>query len=104
MGKELRLFQDFQWIANQELTGKEFKIYLAMMRRVFFESGTNIPQNGTEIVKYSKSIANTDGIKISKTGFKNVIDSLIRKQYLIVFKNGYFSGKHIPTQYRLKRF
>ena len=104
MGTELRLYEDFQREANQELTDKEFKVYLAMMRRVFFKPKTNIPQNGTDIVKYSLSIAKLDGIKISNTGFKKVIDNLIRKKYLIIFKKGEFSGKHIATKYRLKRF
>jgi len=104
VGKELRLFEDFQKKANQELTDKEFKVYLSMMRRVFFKPGTNIPQNGSEVVKYSLSIAKSDGIKISNTGFKLVIDNLIRKNYLIIFKKGGFSGKHIATKYRLKRF
>lgn len=104
MGKELRIFEDFQREANHELTDKEFKVYLAMMRRVFFKPKTNIPQDGSEIVKYSRAIAKLDGIKISNTGFKNVIDNLIRKNYMVIFKKGEFSGKHIATEYRLKRF
>lgn len=104
MGKELRLYEDFQKTANQELTDKEFKVYLSMMRNVFFDSKTRIPKDGSEIVKYSLSIARAAGIKISKTGFKLVMDSLIRKNYLIIFKKGCFSGKHIATEYRLKIF
>lgn len=103
MGTELRIYNDFHWEANKELTDKEFKIYLAMMRRVFFKPGTNIPENGS-VVEYTLTIARNDGIKISKTGFKNIMDSLVKKNYIIVFKKGYFSGKHLATHYRLKKF
>lgn len=104
MGETLRLYEDFQHNANQDLTDKEFKVYLSMMRRVFFEENTNIPKNGTEVVKYSWTIAKADGIKISKQGFYNIMDSLIEKNYLMKFKLGYYSGKHEATEYRLKRF
>lgn len=104
MGKELRLYEDFQYNANQELTDKEFKIYLSMMRRVFFKPKTNIPINGSEIVEYSWSIVKADGIKVAKKTFYNIMTSLIEKNYLGKLKPGNYGGKHKPAKYRLRLF
>ena len=101
MGEHLRLYKDFHYQANKDLTDKEFKIYLAMMRRLFFEKRK--PINGSEIVKYSWSLAKLDGIKVSKSKFYLAMASLTQKNYVIIFKKGSFGGKHKETQYRLKK-